>query len=56
MDLEQSPRLVDHSIDIITITICAAICHADTMYARPGGAGLCEFLSLALRAIREVCS
>ena len=31
MDLGQSPRLVDHSIDIITITICAAICNAATI-------------------------
>jgi len=31
MDQGQSPRLVDHLIDIITITICAVICNADTI-------------------------
>jgi hypothetical protein len=31
MDQEQSPRIVDHFSDIITITICAVICNADTI-------------------------
>jgi predicted transposase YbfD/YdcC len=52
MDQELSPRIVDHFIDILTITICAVVCNADTWedikeFGKAREGGFRKYLQLA---------